>query len=330
MRIAIVGAGAMGGVVGTRLASRGAHEVRAIARGATLAALRTHGWRMRSGGTLTQAPCAGASDDARDLGVQDLVIVALKAQDLPAVAPQLTPLVGAHTRVLSLMNGVPWWFTHGLAGLDAPLASVDPDGVIARTLPSARTLGGVLHMAGGVAEPGLAEHRFGGGIIVGEVSARAADAPGVSASEVVQSLADAGFQAVEATDIRRDVWYKLWGNMTINPISVLTGSMSDTLLTDPPVRDFITACMHEAAAIGERLGCPVAQTPEDRHQVTLMLGAFKSSMLQDAEAGRRIELDALVGAPRELGARVGLATPNLDALFAITRLHAIERGLYPR
>ena len=331
MRITIVGAGAMGGFVGTRLAGTGEHAVSAFARGATGEALRSHGWRARSGGVAMQAPCAMATDDAHALGPQDLVIVALKAQHLPEVAPRLTPLLAAHTRVLSLMNGVPWWFTHGLATAgDAPLASVDPDGGIARALPPEATLGGVLHMAGSTAEPGVAEHRFGMGIILGEATRRALTAPGAKATEVMRALTAAGFDVTLSPDIRRDVWYKLWGNMTINPISVLTGSLSDALLTDPPVRDFITACMHEAAAIGERLGCPVDQTPEDRHQVTLRLGAFKSSMLQDAEAGRTLELDALVGAPRELGGRVGVPTPNLDALFALTRLHARERGLYPR
>ena len=320
----------MGGIVGTRLAATGQHEVRAFARGATQAALREHGWRAYSAGELHHAPCAGASDDAAELGVQDLVIVSLKSHDLPAVAPRLTPLLGAHTRVLSLMNGVPWWFTHGLNMVDAPLASVDADGAIARALPPAITLGGVLHISGGIAEPGVADHRFGAGIIVGETTARAAGAPGITDKQVVDLLAAAGFQALQATDIRRDVWYKLWGNMTVNPLSVLTGATSTTLLMDMPVRAFASACMNEAAEIGERLGCPVAQTPNDRHQVTLMLGPFKSSMLQDAEAGRRLELDGLLGAPRELGARVGVPTPNLDALFAITRLYAIEHGLYPR
>lgn len=329
MRITIVGAGAMGGFVGTRLAATGRHAVSAFARGATQAALREHGWRANSRGERLHGPCAGASDDATTLGVQDLVIVSLKAHDLPAVAPRLTPLLGTHTRVLSLMNGVPWWFTHGLTVGESPLASVDPDGAIARALPPAITLGGVLHMAGGIAEPGVAEHRFGNEVIVGEATSRRVDAPGASAAEVAGHLTEAGFQVQTTTDIRREVWFKLWGNMTANPLSVLTGSMSDTMLTDGLVRDFMTACMNEAADLGERLGCPLHQTPEDRHEVTLRLGPFKSSMLQDAEAGRRIELDGLLGAPRELAQRVGVRVPHLDALFAITRLHARERGLYP-
>ena len=182
MRITIVGAGAMGGFVGTRLAGTGEHAVSAFARGATGEALRSHGWRARSGGTALQAPCAMATDDAQALGPQDLVIVALKAQHLPEVAPRLTPLLAPHTRVLSLMNGVPWWFTHGLAAAgDTPLASVDPDGGIARALPPEATLGGVLHMAGSTAEPGVAEHRFGMGIILGEATRRALTAPGAKA-----------------------------------------------------------------------------------------------------------------------------------------------------
>ena len=166
------------------------------------------------------------------------------------------------------------------------------------------------------------------GIILGEATRRALTAPGAKATEVMRALTAAGFDVTLSPDIRRDVWYKLWGNMTINPISVLTGSLSDALLTDPPVRDFITACMHEAAAIGERLGCPVEQTPEDRHQVTLRLGAFKSSMLQDAEAGRPLELDAIVTAVHEIGRRVGEPTPAIDALLGLARLFGRCHGLY--
>ncbi len=329
MRITIVGAGAIGGLLGTRLAAAG-HEVSAFARGETLAALRAHGWRLRAQGQLETAPLARASEDATALGPQDLVIVALKAHALPALAQRLTPLLGPATRILSAMNGVPWWFTHGLdAAGDAPLATVDPGGRIAQALPSAATLGTVTHMSAATEGPGVSVHTMGLGIIVGE-AVTGGQHPGASSSELVAMLRGAGFEATHSTDIRRDVWYKLWGNLTINPISVLTHAMSDQIIGDPLVRAFSTACMRETAEIGARLGYPIAQTPDDRHAVTAKLGGFRSSMLQDSEAGRTLELDPIVGAARELGARVGVMTPNIDALYGLARLLAHNRNIFPQ
>ena len=326
MRITLVGAGAIGGLLGTRLAAAG-HEVSALARGATLAALRAHGWRLRSGGALLEAPLAMASDDAALLGTQDLVIVALKAYALPDVAPRLTPLLGEQTRIISAMNGVPWWFTHDIAAAGTePLASVDPGGAIARALPVARTLGGVVHMSASIAEPGVADHTMGLGIILGDATPEAL-ARGLPASEIVAVFRSAGFDATHSSEIRRDVWYKLWGNLTLNPISVLTEAMSDQIIEDPLVRAFSTSCMLETAAIGARLGYAIAQSPDDRHAVTARLGGFRSSMLQDAQAGRPLELDGIVGATRELGRRVGVATPAIDTLYGLTRLLAVNRNL---
>lgn len=325
MRITLVGAGAIGGLLGTRLAGAG-HEVSALARGASQAALRTMGWRLRAGGREERAPVAIVSDDPAAIGEQDLVILALKAQALPGLAPRLTPLLGARTRILSAMNGVPWWFTAGLpAAGPEPLASVDPGGAVARALPPERTLGAVVHISASRPEPGVSEHTMGLGILVGEAVAGGGRS-GVTAAEVVDLLSAAGFEASRSADLRRDVWYKLWGNVTINPISALTGAMSDQIIADPLVRAFSTACMIETAAIGERLGTPIAQTPDDRHEVTARLGGFRSSMLQDAEAGRPLEIEPIVGAVRELGMRVGVATPNVDALHGLIRLFARARG----
>lgn len=325
MRITVVGCGAIGGLLATRLAMAG-HGVSAFARGATLSALREHGWRLTSGGRLHTAPVAAASEDARELGPTDLVIVALKAHALPSLAPRLAPLFGPHTRVLSAMNGVPWWFTHGLpGGLAAPLDTVDPGGAIARVLTPERTVGSVIHMAASRLEPGVSDHRMGLGLILGET------VPGIAHDLPVDTLEalfkSAGFEVTHSATIRQDVWYKLWGNLTINPISTLTGAMSDVLLEDPLVRGYSTACMLETQAVGAALGCRIDQTPDDRHAVTLRLGGFKSSMLQDAEAGRALELDAIVGAVRELGARTGVKTPYIDTLYGLTRLYARSRGL---
>jgi 2-dehydropantoate 2-reductase len=186
-------------------------------------------------------------------------------------------------------------------------------------------LGCVVHASAATLAPGLVQHRMGQGLIVGEcfggTSARA--------HGVVELLGHAGFDASVSPDIRRDIWFKLWGNMTMNPVSAITGATADRVLADPLVRAFNSAAMAEAAAIGARIGCPIAQAPEERHAITAQLGAFKTSMLQDVEAGRAIELDALVGAVREIAAGLQLQTPNIDALMGLTRLFAQGRGLYP-
>jgi 2-dehydropantoate 2-reductase len=325
MRVAIVGAGAIGGFIGTRLAAAGAADVCALARGATLQALRRHGWRLQEDGTLIQAR-AIASDDARELGVVDLVVIAVKAPALRAVAQSITPLLAPPTIVLPAMNGVPWWFCLGRPEVPGgALASVDPGGEIAQALPFERVLGCVVHASTSTPEPGLVQHRVGRGLIVGEPRGGRSE----RAQRVCDLLAHAGFEVTHSSDVRRDVWYKLWGNMTVNPVSAITGATADRMLADPLVRAFCSAAMHEAAAIGARIGCPIEQTPEDRHAMTARLGAFKSSMLQDVQAGRAIELDALVGAVREIGQHVGVATPTIDALMGLTRLFGRVRGLYP-
>lgn len=319
MRVCIVGAGAIGGFIGTRLALAGQAKVSALARGATLDALRTHGWRLRMNGELLTAP-ASASDDAAALGEQDLLIIALKGQALPALAPRLAPLIGPRTLVLPAMNGVPWWFVRG-----APLESVDPGGAIAAAIPFTNVLGAVVHASSATAEPGLVEHRMGHGLIVGEPDGGASE----RVQQLVALLAHAGFEATASADIRQAIWYKLWGNLTINPVSAITGATADRILDDPLVRAFCSAAMVEVAAVGEHLGCAIAQRPEDRHQITRKLGAFRTSMLQDVQAQRPIELDALVGAVREIAQRLGVATPNVDALFGLTRLFGRVHGLYP-
>ena len=322
----MVGAGAIGGFLGARLALEGSAEVSALARGATLVALRDHGWRLQEGAELMRAPLALAVDDPRDLGPQDLLLLAVKSPALPALAPTLAPLFGADTMVLPAMNGVPWWFSAGIDVLGTrPLESVDPGGVIARAIATTRVVGCVVHAAVSSGAPGIAVHRMGRGLIIGE--------PHGADSSRVQQLAAlfgrAGFEVHTSTRIRYDIWYKLWGNMTMNPVSALTGATLDAVLDDELVRAFCSAAMREAAAIGARIGCDVHESPEDRHAVTRRLGAAKTSMLQDVEALRPLELDALVGAVREIGARVGVPTPSIDALFGLTRLFGHVHGLYP-
>jgi 2-dehydropantoate 2-reductase len=325
MKICVVGAGAIGGFIGTRLASAGRAEVTALARGATLAALREQGWRLRTGEQLVQAP-ARASDRAAELGLQDLVIIAVKGPALAAVAQQIGPLLGPTTMVLPAMNGVPWWFCQGLAGVDTgPLESVDPGGTIAAAIAAERVIGCVVHAATSTPEPGLVLHKMGQGLIIGEPDG----APSVRVQAVAEVLGQAGFEVTHTGPVRHAIWYKLWGNMTMNPVSAITGATVDQVLADPLVRNLCTAAMAEAAAIGARIGCRIEQTPQDRHAITARLGAFKTSMLQDVEAGRPIELDALVGAVREIGLRLGEPTPTIDALLGLTRLFGRTRGLYP-
>lgn len=325
MKVCIVGAGAIGGFIGARLAAAGQAQVCALARGATLEALREHGWRVQQAGGLLQRP-ARASDRADELGVQELVVIAVKGPALTAAAQSLAPLLGPQTLVLPAMNGVPWWFGHGVPALGGePLQSVDPGGVIGAAIPFEQVVGCVVHVSASTSGPGVVQHARGQGLIVGE--------PGGGESERVQRVADvlthAGFDLTHSANVRYDIWYKLWGNLTMNPVSALTGATIDRILDDPLVRAFCSAAMREAQAIGARIGCAIDQTPQDRHAITAKLGAFKTSMLQDVEAGRAIELDAIVTAVHELGRRLGEPTPNIDALLGLTRLFARSRGLYP-
>ena len=326
MKICVVGAGAIGGFLGTRLALEGSAQVSALARGTTLVALRDHGWRLQEGVDLVQAPVAVAADDPRELGPQDVLVIAVKSPALPALAPTLGPLFTKDTMVLPAMNGVPWWFSAGIEALGPrPLESVDPAGTIAAAIPVSRVVGCVVHAAVSTAAPGVAVHRMGRGLIIGEP----AGAESTRLAQLAALFSRAGFEVHTSTRIRYDIWYKLWGNMTMNPVSALTGATLDRVLDDDLVRGFCSAAMREAAAVGARIGCDVHESPEDRHAITRRLGPAKTSMLQDVEALRPLELDALVGAAREIGRRVGIETPGIDALFGLTRLFGRVRGLYP-
>ena len=327
MKICIAGAGAIGGLfagwLGSRIPASGL-ELSALARGTTLATLRRDGLQLESAGE-TQRIALRASDDPCELGVQDLVVVAVKGPALASVAGQVARLLGPQTIVLVAMNGVPWWFFDGLGGEcnGLRLESVDPGGKVRAAIPIERVVGCVVHASSANVRPGVVRHVTGSGLIIGE--------PGGGSSQRVRDLAAlltrAGFAITVSDRIQRDIWFKLWGNMTMNPVSALTGATADRVLDDPLVRRFICDVMLEAKQIGERIGCAIEQTPDQRHEVTRKLGAFKTSMLQDVEAGRPLEIDALVGAVREVGQHLGLATPNIDALLGLVRLMAQVRGL---
>ena len=323
MKACIYGAGAIGGWLGTRLALAGA-QVSVVARGTTLDALGEHGLRLESGGQVSSAPVQSSASPA-DLGPQDLLVVAVNAPAMAEVARAIGPLLGPNTVVLTAMNGVPWWFFEGFGGPHAGtrLKSIDPDGQIARAIPARHIVGCVVHASCSLNGPGFVRHHFGNKLILGEPS-------GEKTARVreLAALQRAGFEVEVSPQIQKDAWYKLWGNMTVNPVSALTGATTDLILDDDLVRGFISSVMLEAREIGACIGIPIEQTPEDRHQVTRKLGAFKSSMLQDVEAGKPVELDALVTVVRELGELTGVPTPYTDVLLGLARLQARVRGLY--
>jgi 2-dehydropantoate 2-reductase len=315
MNVGIIGAGAIGGWVAARLAL-GGNSVSVLARGPTLEALQ-HGLSIRED-NVSQVAKFRISDDSRALGPQDLLVIAVKAPALADAVGLAGPMISPDTLILPMLNGVPWWFLNG-----EPLRSVDPDGRIAAALPYKQLIGCVVHAACRRSAPNAVEVAHADKLILGE--------PAGGGSGRVERLAalfeQTGIRIERSDNVRRAIWYKLWGNMTMNPISALTLATADRILADDQLKPFILACMAEAAEIGAAIGCPITESGEDRMAVTARLGAFKTSMLQDVEAGRPIELEALVGAPREIGQRVGVATPNIDALYALTRLMAESRGL---
>lgn len=324
MKVCIFGAGAIGGWLGVKLARAGC-ELSAVARGATLQAVQSQGLRLQQAGE-TISVSVKASAKPADLGPQDLVIVAVKAPAMAQVAKTIAPLLGPQTIVLTAMNGVPWWFFEGFGGRYAgtQLKAVDPGGSIAKAVPARHIIGCVVHASCSLAGPASVVHHFGNRLIVGEPSGE--KTPRVR--ELVALFDKAGFETVLSEQIQKDAWYKLWGNMTVNPISAITGATTDRILDDELVLGFVSAAMLEAREIGARIGIPIEQRPQDRHQVTRKLGAFKTSMLQDVEAGKPVELDALVTVVKELGELTQVPTPFVDALLGLARLHAKVRGLY--
>ncbi|MDY7579972.1 2-dehydropantoate 2-reductase [Herbaspirillum sp. RTI4] len=325
MKISIYGMGAIGGLFAARLAEHG-HEVSAVARGATLLALQQHGVRV-VGPDGTRNFAVRAEADPALLGPQDLIILAVKGPALAAVASTIAPLIGPHTVIINAMNGVPWWFFEPahLPYSGTRLNSIDADGALSRVMPVAQILGCVVHLSSSCPEPGLIKTGFGNTLILGEPGG------GISArlSEIAKTLSAAGFDVEETANIRQQIWYKLWGNMTMNPVSAITGATCDLILADPLVSQFCLNVMQEAALIGAKIACPIQQSGEDRNAITRSMGAFKTSMLQDAEAGKALEIDALVGVVREIGQMVGVATPAIDSLLGLARLFGRTHGLYP-
>lgn len=312
MNICVVGTGAIGGWVAAKLAIAG-ESVSALVRGDTLRLVRAEGIRLEESGEEFVGTLAAAEDTSTALGEQDLVIIAVKAPALPALASELRPLIGNDTIIIPMLNGVPWWFLDG-----EPLRSVDPNGSIAAALPAAQVIGCVVHASCYRSAPNRVHLKHAEKLIVGEPN-----------GEVTERLARlfgvfdrAGLRPDQTGNVRRAIWYKLWGNATINPLSALTRATSDRILADPECRGWMLEGMGELATIGAAIGCPIGESGEDRMAVTARLGSFKTSMLQDVEADRPIELEALLGAPREIARAKGIATPALDRLYGVTKLMA--------
>lgn len=316
MNIGIIGAGAIGGWIAARLALAG-NSISMLARGSTLQALRD-GLSIREH-NVSETAKFRASDNPRAIGPQRLLVIAVKAPALAEVAEMAGPMIGPDTLIVPMLNGVPWWFLDD----GKPLQSVDPGGRIATAIPADRVIGCVVHAACRRAAPNAVEVAHADRLILGEPLGGTSE----RASQLATLFEAAGIHTEVSDNVRSAIWYKLWGNMTMNPVSALTLATADRILADEELKPFILACMAEAAEVGAAVGCPISEGGEDRMAVTARLGAFKTSMLQDVEAGRTIELEALVGAPREIGRRLGIATPNIDALYSLTRLMAESRGL---
>ena len=324
MKICIFGAGAIGGFMAAKLAQAGA-DVSIVARGPHLAAIRAQGLTLIEEGMTTTLPLRAAEDPA-DLGPQDYVIVTLKAHSVPPVVPRMQPLIGDHTTLVSGVNGVPWWYFHRLGGPyeGTRLASVDPGDAQWTGFGPDRVLGCVVYPAAEVSAPGTIRHIEGNRFTLGEPDGSRSDRA-VRLSEALQA---AGLKAPVRPRIRDEIWVKLWGNLSFNPISALTHATLDVLCTDAGTRAVARAMMLEAQAIAEALGVRFPIDVDRRIAGGAAVGAHRTSMLQDLNAARPLEIDAVVAAVAELGVLTGRPTPTIDTVLALVRLRARSAGLY--
>ena len=318
MRICVVGAGAIGGLLAVKLQNSG-NDVSVIARGPHLKAIATKGLRLIEEGSDTTASVR-ASDKIGDVGEQDLVILGMKAHQVEAVVRDLPSMYGPETIVLTAQNGIPWWyfFKHGGPFEGRTLESVDPGGVVAANLPVDRVIGTVVYPAAEIIEPGVIKHIEGYRFSLAEIDN--SETPRVKM--LSETLRAAGFKAPVVSDIRGELWTKLWGNLSFNPVSALTHSTLEDLCRFPPTRALVTEMMREAQAIGEALGIRFRVPIEKRIAGGEAVGRHKTSMLQDIELGRPVEADALIGSVIELGRIAGLPSPHIDSVYALVKLLA--------
>ena len=318
MRICIVGAGAIGGLLGARLALAD-HDVSVFARGKNLDAIRSNGLRLiEPGGSELVAKDIRASADLADLGVQDVIVLALKAHQIRDVAEQLPSLYDDSTVVIPMQNGVPWWFFQKFGGEHDGhrIEALDPDGMLERCIPADRIVGSIAYPAAERDGPGVIRLVEGDKFPVGELDGTRSE----RVTEIAHALTDAGFKARVLTDIRQHLWIKAWGNLAMNPISALTGATLVEICRYPPSRALAAQMMYEAAEVAERLGLHLRLSVEQRIDGAEKVGAHKTSMLQDVEAGRALEIDPLVGSFVELGRLTGTPMPATETVYALVSL----------
>ncbi|PBB82247.1 2-dehydropantoate 2-reductase [Mesorhizobium sp. WSM3879] len=325
MRITVFGAGAIGGYLAAKLAIAGRVDLSIVARGAHLEAIQADGLRLVEDGKETIARVRAAAT-AEELGIQDYVVLALKAHSLAPALGEIAPLLGEGTAVVTMQNGVPWWYFYKSGGAleGTRLDAVDSGGRIWETIGPGRVIGSVVYPAVEVDAPGRIRHVEGTRFSLGEPSGEKSERVSVLAREMVK----AGLQAPVREDIRSEIWVKLWGNLSFNPISALTGSTLAAIVADEGTRAVARAMMLEAQAIGERLDVRFLIPVDRRIKGAGDVGGHKTSMLQDLERGRPMEVDALVTAVQELGRLTGQPTPAIDTVLALVRRLAIERGCY--
>jgi 2-dehydropantoate 2-reductase len=320
MKIAVIGAGAIGGLVGAKLALAG-EDVTFIVRGANLDAIATNGIRLISAeGEEQVAREVKATDRYEQAGAQDIVILAMKAHQVEAVASEVPKLFGPQTIVVTMQNGIPYWYfqKHGGPLEGTTVKSVDPRGVVAASIPAERVIGCVVYPASELVAPGVVKHIEGDRFPVGELDGSTSD----RVNRVSACFTEAGFKAPVLDNIRAEIWLKLWGNLTFNPISSLSHSTLVDICQYPPSRELATAMMREAQAVAHKLGIEFRVTLEKRIAGAEKVGKHKTSMLQDVEAGRAPEIDALVGAVVELARLTDTSTPHIDTVYSLVKLLA--------
>jgi 2-dehydropantoate 2-reductase len=315
-RICVFGAGAIGGYVGARLALKGEADVSLVARGAHLAAMKANGLTLRQAGE-THVLHPKVTDQPSELGPQDFIILTLKAHGLAGVIDQLTPLIGKDTAILFAQNGIPWWYFHGVQGplAGTRLESVDPGGEIWNRVGPERALGCVVWQAAEIEAPGVIAHHYGDRMPIGEPTGEKTE----RAMRLSRLLTSAGIKSPVRAELRNEIWLKLWGNLSFNPVSVLTGGTLLDLATDPGTRRVIATMMEEARAVGEELGVTFAVGAQERMDMAAKVGAHRTSMLQDVEAGRPTELESLLGVVIELASLVKIDTPSLQLIYDLCK-----------
>lgn len=322
-KICVFGAGAIGGYVGARLAMKGEAEISLVARGAHLAAMQSDGLVLKQGGeTHTVRPRVTGRPE--ELGPQDFVILTLKAYAVSHVIDQILPLIGEHTAILFAQNGLPWWYFYGMGGPfeGHRLESVDPGGVIWNRLGPQRALGSVVWQAAEIEAPGVIVHHYGDRMPIGEPDGEKSE----RAQALSRLLTSAGVKSPVRSNLRNEIWLKLWGNLSFNPVSVLTNGTLIDLAADAGTRRVIRAMMIEAQHIAEVLGVTFAVGVDERMDMAAKVGAHRTSMLQDVEAGRPTELEALLGVVIELGRLVEKDTPSLQLVYDLVRFRSRVRG----